>query len=276
MNKVCVALCCVLVSSSAFLSAETPGGSSSSLVPAASSAGAAAAAKPADSTPPAPFSRIGLGAGLSFNGINLQAATNVSKNFNVRAIGNVFKYNVNDLDSKGFNGSAKLNLATFGVSLDYYPWAKHGFRLSPGLLFYNENRLTGSGTVAGGQTFKLNGATYYSSSTNPVGGTIGLGLNARKPSFTMTTGWGNIISRTGGHWSFPLEIGAAFVGDPKLTASLTGVACTTPTTGCSAAATDPTIQANLNAQVAKSQKDLNVLSVYPIISFGVGYNFHIR
>jgi hypothetical protein len=223
-----------------------------------------------------PFSRLAVGGGLSLNGINLQAATNVSRNFNVRAVGNVFKYTVNNLNSKGFNGTADLNLATFGASLDYYPFPTHGLRLSPGLLFYNQNVLTGSGTVVANQTFKLNSVTYYSSSTLPVQGTIGLGLNARNPSFTMTIGWGNMISRTGGHWSFPVELGAAFVGDPKLTANLSGLACTAQGTGCVNAATDPTFQSNLTAQITKSQKDLNVLSVYPIISFGVTYNFRIR
>ena len=53
-----------------------------------------------------------------------------------------------------------------------------------------------------------------------------LGLNTHKPAFTMTTGWGNMIPRRGGHWSVPFEIGAAFTGAPSLNVLLSGVGCT--------------------------------------------------
>ena len=41
-------------------------------------------------------------------------------------------------------------------------------------------------------------------------------------------------------------------------------------------ATDPTAQTNIASQITKYQKDLNVLTVYPIISIGVGYNFKLH
>ena len=43
----------------------------------------------------------------------------------------------------------------------------------------------------------------------------------------MTTGWGNLISRRGGHWSFPFEIGAVFTGSPTLALNPTGNGCLT-------------------------------------------------
>ena len=256
------------------LPAELPNFSNSGPFAAASGGGGAAAAT---ETSIGPLSRVAIGGGISLNGINLQAATNVSRNFNVRAVGNVFKHDINNLSSKGFNGAAKLNFATFGASLDYYPFPDHGFRLSPGLLFYNQNVITGSGSVAPNQQFKLNGTTYYSSAAQPVQAIGALGLNARNPAFTMTVGWGNMISRTGGHWSFPFEFGAAFVGTPTLSVSLSGFACSVPNlVNCTNANLDPGVQANLKAQIAKSRADLDVLRFYPIVSFGVSYNFGVR
>jgi hypothetical protein len=41
-------------------------------------------------------------------------------------------------------------------------------------------------------------------------------------------------------------------------------------------ASDTTLQTDLQAQIAKYKNDLNVLTVYPILSFGIGFNFPIR
>ena len=93
----------------------------------------------------------------------------------------------------------------------------------------------------------------------------------------MTTGWGNMIPRRGGHWSFPFEIGAAFVGAPTINMALTsGQACDAQGLNCVNVATDPNVQANLQAQIQKYQSDVTRSSIYPIINFGVAYSFRIR
>ena len=230
-------------------------------------------------TAPAPFSRLGLSAGIGAGGINLQAATNLNKYINLRGVGNVFSYTVNNINTNGLNLNGKLNLASAGVSVDLYPFPYHGLRFSPGVLFYNQNAASATVTVAGGTSFTLDNNTYYSSTSNPVQGIGALGLNSQNPAFTMTTGWGNLISRRGGHFSIPFEIGAAFVGTPNLGLALTsGQVCSNPqgTANCQDVATDQEVQSNLRAQIAKYKNDLNPLKVYPIVSIGIGYNFKIR
>jgi len=230
-------------------------------------------------TAPAPFSRLGLSAGIGAGGINLQAATNLNKYINLRGVGNVFSYTVNNINTNGLNLNGKLNLASAGVSVDLYPFPYHGLRFSPGVLFYNQNAASATVTVAGGTSFTLDNNTYYSSTSNPVQGIGTLGLNSQNPAFTMTTGWGNLISRRGGHFSIPFEIGAAFVGTPNLGLALTsGQVCSNPqgTANCQDIATDQEVQSNLQAQIAKYKNDLNPLKVYPIVSIGIGYNFKIR
>ncbi|MDR3774883.1 MAG: hypothetical protein P4L26_16130, partial [Terracidiphilus sp.] len=232
-----------------------------------------------------PFSEIALGGGIGSLGIQLQAATNLSSHFNLRGNGDFFNYSRN-FTSNGLSADAKLNLASAGAAVDIYPF-RVGFRLSPGVLFYNQNQLTAAVTVPAGSSFKLSGTTYYSANTNagtgaaPVNGTGTLGLNINKAAFTVTTGWGNMIPRHG-HFSVPFEVGVAIIGAPTVNVNLGGWACLDQAqTECSNLA-DPTnpiaiaVQGNLATQVAKWTSDLKPLNTYPIVSIGVAYSFHVR
>jgi hypothetical protein len=181
--------------------------------------------------------------------------------------------------------NGKVNMATAGVSLDYYPFPKHGFRLSPGALFYNQNQISASGSPTPGNSITLNNQDFYVSSVNPLFVTANLGLNTRQQAFTMTTGWGNMIPRKrGGHVSFPFELGAAFTGVPTLAMTLSGNACTIkadstltpPGPSCVNMATNAQAQSDLAAQLTKWKNDLNPLQVYPIFSFGIAYDFHSK
>jgi len=224
-----------------------------------------------------PLSRVALGVGISTTGINLQSATNLNRYMNLRASGNYFNYSLNNITTNGFTVDAKLNFASAGASVDFYPFPKHGFRLSPGVLFHNQNAATATFTVAGGTSFSLNNTTYYASATNPVLGNGGLGLHTQNPAFTATTGWGNMIPRKGGRLSFPFEIGAAFTGTPVLNIALTsGQICDAQGQNCVNVATDASVQQNLAAQVAKYTKDLNPLKIYPIVSGGLAFSFRTR
>jgi hypothetical protein len=245
-------------------------------------------AKAAVSASPAPFSRLALSGGIGANGINMQAAVNANRYLNIRGIGNYFSYTVSNFTIDNSNGSngisvgGNLKFATAGAALDVYPFPNHGWRLSPGAVLYNQNAATATGIAAAGTSFTFGSQKYWSEQANPLNITAKLGLNARQRAFSMTTGWGNLISRKGGHWSFPFEIGAVFTGAPTIALNPTGYACTTQADAaingpsCVNMATNSTAQANIASQIAKYQKDLNVLTVYPIFSIGLGYNFKIR
>lgn len=237
---------------------------------------------------PAPFSRLAISGGIGVNGINMQVAVNADRYLNIRGIGNYFSYSVSNVTIDNSNGSSgisvdgNLNFATAGVALDLYPFPNHGFRLSPGAVFYNQNAVTATGIAAAGTSFTFGSQKYYSDTVDPLNITAELGLNARKTAFSMTTGWGNLISRRGGHWSVPFEIGAVFTGAPTIALNPTGNACLLQADAadngpsCENMATNSMAQANIAAEVAKYQKDLNVLPVYPIFTIGIGYNFKIR
>ena len=132
--------------------------------------------------------------------------------------------------------------------------------------------------MAGGDSFTMNNTTFYSSTASPVAGNGGLVLNKTNPAFTMTTGWGNLISRRGGHFSVPFEVGAAFVGSPAVKLNfVNGIVCTDQAqTNCASVSSFPEFTNDVNAQIAIYNNDLSVLKVYPIMSIGIGYNFKIR
>ena len=226
-----------------------------------------------------PFSRFAMAGAVSPLGVDFQAAVNVNRFMNLRGTGNMFNYTDSNISVGGFNVSGSVKLASAGVSLDVYPWPNHGFRMSPGALFYNQNRANATVLAAGGTSFTLNGYNYYSSTTTPVAGVGGLNLHARNPSPTITVGWGNLISRTGGHWSVPFELGAAMIGAPVPSLAFTGgQVCSDPqgTVNCQNVVGNSMLNTNLQAQLVKYQNDLQPLRFYPILSVGVGYNFPIR
>jgi hypothetical protein len=85
-------------------------------------------------------------------------------------------------------------------------------------------------------------------------------------------GVGNPLPRNGRTFGFNVEAGVVFQGTPHTTLSLTGTACTAgPTVGCVNAATDPTVQSNIQAQEAKINNDLDPLKYYPVLSFGFSW-----
>jgi hypothetical protein len=257
-------------------SADTPSIAQSFVAPDQASSGAAAKGTNAQKPSTKAFSAIGFAADVSPLGIGGQVATNLNSHINIRAEGSYFTYTVSNITSNGFTISPKLNLASAGAAVDLYPFHA-GFRISPGVLFYNQNSANATYVVAPGTSFKLNNVTYYSGSgSNAVQGTGVVGLGNGTPAFTITTGWGN-IAKTKGHWSFPVEVGIALIQAPTLNITLSGEGCNDPQgTYCVNVATDPTIQSNLKAQIATYQNDLNPLKTYPIVSFGVSYSFHTR
>lgn len=225
------------------------------------------------------FSRLGFSAGISPLGINLQGAVNANRFINIRGVGNVFSYSLNNISVSGFNINGNVKLATAGVSVDVYPWPNHGFRVSPGALFYNQNGANVTMLATGGTSFTLNSYTYYSSPSNPVTGTGGLNLHTRNPAPTVTVGWGNLIPRKGGRWSVPFEVGAAMTGDPQPAIAFTGgQVCADPqgTVNCQNVVGNTSLNSNLQAQLVKYQNDLQPLRFYPVLSVGVGYSFPIR
>jgi hypothetical protein len=216
--------------------------------------------------PPRP-SRVGIGLKVSTLGVGIEAAVPLFAKANLRGGANYFKYN-RAMTNDGIHYTGQLQFRSAEAHFDWFPIG--GFHVSPGVLFYNGNQLTANAAVPGGQNFTLSGTQYQSDLAMPVGGTGK--LDFVKVSPTIMVGFGSLIPRSGRHFSFLAEVGGAYQGSARVALNLTGMVCDTSGLFC-IPTSDPTVQANIQAQQRKIQNDINPYRFYPVISMGVGFNF---
>jgi hypothetical protein len=213
-------------------------------------------------------SHVGIGVKISTLGAGIETAVPLAAKANLRGGVNFFQYNraiIND----GIHYAGQLQFRSAEAHFDWYPFG--GFHVSPGVLFYNGNQLTASASVPGGQNFTLNGTAYQSDSTNPVTGTGKLDFVKVSPSIML--GFGNLIPRSGRHYSFLFEFGGAYQGSARVALNLTGSVCDTATGTICTSTSDPTVQANVLAQQQKIKNDINPYRFFPVVSIGFGFNF---
>ena len=216
-----------------------------------------------------PFSRLGVAVKISLLGAGIEAATPLSQRSNLRAGFNMFTYD-RTFTNDGVTYTGQINFRSAEAHYDWFPF-HGGFHLSPGVLLYNGNQIKANASVPGGKTFTLNSVTYSSDPTNPVTGTGKVDFNKAGPMFTV--GWGNLLPRNHRHFSVPFEVGMIYTGAPQTALNFGGNACDSNGLNCRSIASDPTIQANIQAQKSKIDKDLDPVKFYPVISAGFGFNF---
>lgn len=219
-----------------------------------------------------PFSRIGFDSHAGLGGIGFDVATPLSRRINIRAGSDFFGYSTTFQD-QGANVAASLRMRWAHASLDWFPLAGR-FRMSPLVVFANNNRAKAAALIPPGSTITLNGQDYSSSPADPLHG--GGSVDFRKTSPGFTLGMGNVIPRTSNHLSVPVEAGFYYVGQPGLKVNFTGSACDPtlpPEIACEAVDQDPGFQQNLAAFVARTNHNLSYASFLPVFSVGFGYAF---
>ena len=212
-------------------------------------------------------SHVGIGVKISTLGAGIETAVPLAAKANLRGGVNFFQYNraiIND----GIHYAGQLQFRSAEAHFDWFPFG--GFHVSPGVLFYNDNQLTANAAVPGGQNFTLNGTAYQSDSTNPVTGTGKLDFVKVSPSIML--GFGNLIPRSGRHYSFLFEVGGAYQGSARVALNLTGSVCDTNGANC-VPTSNSTVQANVLAQQQKIRNDINPYRFFPVVSIGFGFNF---
>jgi hypothetical protein len=212
-----------------------------------------------------PFDAVGIGVKASLLGFGGEAATPLSRHFNLRGGLNMFGYD-RTFHKDGVDYAGQIHFRSGEAHFDWFPFAG-SFHLSPGALIYNGNQVTANASVSGGQSFTLNGTSYTSDPADPVVGTGKISFSKAGPMLTM--GFGNLVSRHH-RFSVPLEIGAIYTGAPTMALNLTGSACDSTGQNCSSIATDPTLQSNVQAEREKINKDVAPFKFYPVISLGFG------
>jgi hypothetical protein len=214
-------------------------------------------------------SHAGVGVKVGTLGIGFDGAVPVADRVNVRAGVNFFNFN-HDFDNEGITLAAQLKLRSVHAQVDLFPFAG-GFRVSPGLMLYNGNRVEATAFVPAGMTFDLGDEQLISNPSNPINGNATIGFKKVAPIVTL--GWGNIVPRGSRRWSIPVELGVVFSSAPAASLSLGGSACLQNGSNCRNIASDPTLQADVREQEATLNDDLSMLKMIPVISFGFGYRF---
>lgn len=213
-------------------------------------------------------SGVGIGVKMSTLGAGIEGAAQITGRMNVRGGFNEFRYS-RDFHKSGISYFGELTLRSVTANLDVYVVGP--LHLSPGLLLYDGNRGSAGATVAGGRTFTLGGVTYLSNPANPVAGNGKLRVNKVAPEFLI--GFGNLVPRSGRHFTVNFEFGAVYQGSPNVKLNLNGSVCTPVGTNCVNPATNPIVLSNINAEESKINHDLSPFKFYPVISLGFGYRF---
>jgi hypothetical protein len=219
-----------------------------------------------------PFSMLGIDSHGGIGGIGFDVATPLARKFNIRAGSDFFGYS-STFQEQGASIGANLRLRSGHASLDWFPFGGR-FWISPQVVFANNNRVRATALIPPGSTITLNGQDYISSLTDPLHGSGS--VDFRKTSPGLTIGFGNIIPRTRSRFSFPVEAGFYYVGQPGLKVAFSGSACDPtepPEIGCEAVNQDPGFRENLAAFIARNNNNLSYASFFPIFSVGFGYAF---
>ena len=220
------------------------------------------------------FSRFTVGAIASSLGIGVDVGTNLGQRMDLRVFGNYTNVNHNFRQS-GFQVALNVGLANSGAMVDFYPLHRFPLRVSPGYLYFNQNRIAATLHARQNATFTINNVNYASDNANPVYGTGRLLLGGS--GFMATAGFGHIVSHTHKAFTFPFEAGVAFINTPIAQFNLFGNVCTVSGPRvCEPAAQFPTFAENLAAQVATWNRRVAPYHIYPIIEGGAAYSFTIR
>jgi hypothetical protein len=220
-----------------------------------------------------PFTRTGYDSHIGLGGIGFDIATPLSRKFNLRSGADFFSYTAT-FQEQGANIGANLRMRTAHANLDWFPFGGR-FRLSPLLVFSNNNRIEATALIPAGSTITLNGQNFVSSNSDPLHGAGS--IDFRKISPGLTLGVGNIVPRDrSSHISVPIEAGFYYVGQPRLNLNFAGSACdpTVPATiGCESVDKDPGFIQDLAAFTARNNRNLSYASFLPVFSLGLGYSF---
>ena len=227
--------------------------------------------------------RVGAHGGTA--GVGASAAWDFHDKLAVRAIANRFNYDRKEtVSGKRYKG--KLELATFGLLLDWHPF-DNGFRVSGGAIL-NRNELNARATS---ENLKLGDANYgrgevdadvdfrnfapylgvgYDGGRGKKGFSFFAEAGAMFQGKARLTGKGNVSAAAVGGTTFPIGVPRCdFTISRKGKASFSQTACT-------AAERTPegrTLVESIRQEHEKLNDKLKNFKVYPVVALGVIYRF---
>ena len=172
----------------------------------------------------------------------------------VRVGANYFKFNKTRTQSN-VTYDATLKMESFSALIDLFPGNRGSFHFTGGLMT-DPAKVNGTGKPNTSGSFTINGNSY---TTAQVGT---LTAEVKYPGVSPYVGIGfGTPARSGAALGFLFDLGAT-IGKATVALDATG------------AASNPSLAADLKAQQAKTQADVQKFAkIYPVISFGIAYRF---
>ena len=216
----------------------------------------------------------GLSLTLGLNGVGVDLAEAVRDRVNIRIGAEFARYSGQFIEQ---NALVNLDLRLGGghAGIDIFPLRHSSFRVSPQLRFGIQTRVLGDVTIPPGEVVTFNDQDYTSTAADPLRGTAY--IDTRKVAPGISIGFGNLVPRTRDqHWSFPVDLGFYYIGQPTVRIAFRGTACSVTTTGpatCDDVSQDPDFQRDLQKFTERQRHNASYASLFPVLSFGVGYRF---
>ena len=216
----------------------------------------------------------GVSVSLGINGVGVDVAEALRQSINVRVGAEFLRY-TGQFTAQGAQVDVNLRLGGGHAGVDVFPFRRSNFRISPQLRFGILTRGIGNVLIPPGEVVSFSGVDYTSTSYDPLRGSAY--FDTRKIAPGIAFGWGNLVPRERyKHWSFPTELGFYYVGQPNLQVSFQGTACSTEPNGgisCDDVTKDPGFQSDLAKFIQRNRHNVSYGSLFPVLSFGVGYRF---
>ncbi len=196
---------------------------------------------------------IGLAVKIGTTGPGLEATLGIVEGLNLRAGGYYFRLrhggSVRDVEY-----DFDVKLASIPLLADWHPFANE-FRITGGVV-YNRNMADLDGTP--NQDTKIGDNTYTPEEIGELSGSVR--FNNWAPYIGL--GYGNAVLDADKTWGFVFDIGIMWQGSPSVGLSASGTM-----------KDNPIFQQNLAMQKNDIQEDADVFRIYPVLSFGISYQF---
>jgi hypothetical protein len=214
---------------------------------------------------------LGVSAKVATLGPGIELDYRVNDYFNFRLQGNKFTYD-DDFEEDGISYTGEINLSSYGLLIDWRPFAGN-FRFTGGA-YSNGNELGGTAVSDGSNEFEIGEQEYRGSQADPLTLSTRVDLGSGTAGY-LGLGWGN--SDPSG-WMFSLELGVLFSGAPEVELDYSGTAMRADGQGSEFdvngnSAEAQAFRAEIDAEITNLEEDISDFEVYPVIALGIGYRF---
>jgi hypothetical protein len=186
-------------------------------------------------------------------GVGLEAGKQLTDHVAARVGFNFGTFNRSGNEQSNVSYDVNLKLQAGEALVDLYPSSRGTMHFTLGVIT-DPMKITGTGQPSASGTFNINNQAYSSAQVGT------LSAEGKFPGVLpyVGLGFGSPVHK-GGRVSFLFDVGAG-IGKPTLSLTSSG------------AGNNAALRADLDAQRAKTQTDLDKLSVYPVVSIGLGFH----